>query len=60
MARTDDAGQGLRVDYDDAERVIGLEITSPSVVNLEQINQMLASLGQVPLLAEEWAPARAA
>ncbi len=60
VARTHDAGHGLRVDYDDAKQAIGVEITSPSAVDLEQINQVLASLGQAPLLAEEWAPAKAA
>jgi uncharacterized protein YuzE len=59
-ARTVDAGHGLRVDYDDNGQAIGVEITAPSAVGLDQINSVLSGLGQTALLAEEWAPARAA
>jgi uncharacterized protein YuzE len=59
-ARTTDAGDGMRVDYDPEGTPIGVEITAPSAVGLEQINKVLANLGLAPLLAEEWAPARAA
>lgn len=59
-ARTMDAGNGMRVDYDDGENVIGVEITAPAAVRLEQINAVLEGLGQAGLLPEEWAPARAA
>jgi hypothetical protein len=60
VARTNDAGHSLRVDYDAAEHAIGVEITSPFAVDIEHINEVLASLGQAPLLAEEWAPTGAA
>ena len=59
-ARTVDAGNGMRVDYDDDGTAIGVEITAPTVTHLEQINLVVTGLGQAPLLAEEWAPARAA
>jgi hypothetical protein len=59
-ARTVDDGHGLRVDYDDNGQAIGVEITSPSAVDLDQINSVLSGLGQTALLAEECAPARAA
>lgn len=58
--RTDDVGHGLRVDYDEGGNAIGVEISAPIAVDLEQINAALTNLGQSPLLAEEWAPARAA
>jgi uncharacterized protein YuzE len=58
--RTVDVGHGLRVDYDDEGRAIGVEVTAPAAVTLEQLNRVLVELGQSPLPAEEWAPAKAA
>lgn len=58
--RTADAGHGLLVDYDEEGQAIGVEITAPGAVELEQINVVLAGLGEIALPAEEWAPAKAA
>lgn len=53
-------GHGLLVDYAADGRPIGVEITSPSVATLADLNGLLAQLGEPPLGAEEWAPLRAA
>lgn len=60
VARTRDAGHGMRVDYDASGSSMGVEITAPRAVELEQLNAVLAELGQPALPAEEWAPAKAA
>ena len=52
-ARTSEAGAGLLVDYAADGRVIGMEITSPSVVTLESINGVLAEVGQPPATEHE-------
>jgi len=58
--RTEAGGPGLRVDYDATGSPIGVEITSPANVTLEQISTLLQHVGQTPLNAEEWTPLRAA
>ena len=58
--RTEDGGSGMRVDYDAAGKVIGIEITAPAAITLEQISDLLERLGESPLLADEWAPLEAA
>jgi len=60
VERTAVAEMGLKVDYDQQGVVMGIEITAPSVSPLSVINDLLGRLGQPPLPAEEWAPARAA
>jgi uncharacterized protein YuzE len=60
VARTADGGLGLRVDYDAAGAAMGIEITAPAAVRLEDLNALLRQLGQPALPQEEWAPARAA
>jgi YD repeat-containing protein len=58
--RTEDAGNGMRVDYDAAGQPIGIEITAPTLVTLDAIGAVLERVGQQRLLAAEWAPLRAA
>jgi len=58
--RTEDAGHGLRVDYDAKGNVLGIELTAPGVVTAEQLNDVLTRLGQAPLQSAEWAPLEAA
>ena len=60
VARTADGGSGLRVDYDAEGAAMGIEITAPASVRLEDLNALLQRLGQPELPQEEWAPARAA
>jgi hypothetical protein len=58
--RTEHGGKGLRVDFDGADKPIGIEITSPSAVTAEDINDVLIRIGAPELAAEEWAPLKAA
>lgn len=59
-ARTEDAGHGLRVDYDQDDRPIGVELTAPSLATAERLNELMQKLGQAPLHSQEWAPLQAA
>lgn len=58
--RTLSAGAGLLVDYPSGGDPIGLEITVPGHVTLEQINAVLHGLGQPDLGRDELAPLRPA
>ena len=58
--RTVDEGKGLRVDFDATGTPMGIEVTNPSAVSRDDVNAVLAKLGQVELGEEEWAPASAA
>lgn len=60
VERTEDAGRGLRIDYDSAGAPLGIEITAPRAVSVDDLNALLTRLGQPELPAEEWAPASAA
>ena len=59
-ARTVRAGAGLLVDYAPGGEAIGLEITAPGSVSLDEINTVLRRVGQPELAQEELAPLRAA
>ena len=50
----------LIVDYDATGRPVGVEITAPQAVPLDQLNQFLAELGESPLAEQDYRPARAA
>lgn len=58
--RTEKLSAGLLVDYTASGQPIGLEITAPTEVTLEQINDALGKLGVERLEAAEIAPLRAA
>lgn len=58
--RTEEVGPGLLVDFAESGEPIGLEITSPATITLEQINAVLTRLGVTATFAEELAPLRAA
>lgn len=60
VARTTDEGMGLRADFDAHDKLIGIEITAPHAVDADQVNAVLARLGEKPLRPEDWAPLRAA
>ncbi|MHC4471032.1 MAG: DUF2283 domain-containing protein [Planctomycetota bacterium] len=55
-ARTRKAGAGLVVDYDENGRPIGLEITDPAGVTVEQINETLVGHGLPEVTPEELSP----
>jgi len=56
VARTANAGRGLRLDFDAQGAPIGVEITAPSLVTVSELNAVLAPLGIERLEPEEWAP----
>ena len=58
--RTRRAQAGLVIDFDGTDRPIGIEITDPSRVTLEDLNGVLANLGLAPLTGTDLAPLRAA
>lgn len=59
-ARTTRAGSGILVDYSNEGRPIGLEITAPELVTVQEINAVLERAGEPPISADELAPLRAA
>ena len=58
-AKTVEAAPGILVDYAGSGEPIGLEITAPAHVTVEQINAVLAPLGLSAMTPEELAPLRA-
>jgi len=52
--------KGMRVDFDAAGTPMGIELTNPTVVTAEDVNAVLARLGQPVLPGEELAPLKAA
>lgn len=59
-ARTERVDGGLVVDYSSDGRAIGIEITSPSRLDLTQLNRLLERLGHEPVDREDLAPLAAA
>jgi uncharacterized protein YuzE len=55
-ARTLDAGQGVHVDLDEGGAPIGIEITAPGIVTVDQLNAVLAEHGVAALDDDEWSP----
>jgi uncharacterized protein YuzE len=59
-ARTEDVGNGLRVDYDEHGAPLGVEITAPSAVTMAEINRVLDRIGEGSVSPEDWAVLAAA
>lgn len=59
-ARTDEMAPGVLVDYAASGEPIGLELTAPADVRLEQINPVLEGLGLEGVTAQELAPLQTA
>ena len=59
-ARTEQVGGGLLVDYSSDGRPIGTEISSPSRLDLGELNDVLTKLGQERVRPEDLAPLVAA
>lgn len=55
-ARTIEAAPGILADYNAEGRLLGLEITAPRRVTLEEVNRVLERFGQPTLDPEELAP----
>jgi Protein of unknown function (DUF2283) len=59
-AKTVEVTPGILVDYTGSGEPIGLEITAPAHVTVEQINAVLETLGLSAMAPEELAPLCAA
>ena len=59
-AKTEQAGEGLLVDYAADGRPIGIEIIAPGIVSIDSVNGLLERLGVEQLQAEEMAELQAA
>lgn len=59
-ARIEEVVPGLLIDLSESGEALGLEITAPAVVTLNDINAALKKLGFDPLSAEEYSPLLAA
>jgi len=44
-ARTSDAGNGVKIDFDTNDTPIGVEITAPSAITVDELISLLAKLG---------------
>jgi uncharacterized protein YuzE len=53
-------GEGIIVDFDDKNKVIGLEVTSPVQIHTNEINEILNRLHIAPISELELAPLKAA
>lgn len=60
VARTADAGSGVKIDFDADDTPIGVELTSPSAITAAALNAILASFGVDALGPEDLAPLAAA
>jgi hypothetical protein len=58
--RTKEVAPGVLVDFGAGGEPIGLEITTPSAVAVEEVNVALKKLGLPPISSEEIAPFKAA
>lgn len=58
--RTVPESDGLLVDFADDGRAIGIEISSPSQVNLPRLNELLVRLGHEEVQETDFAPLSAA
>ena len=54
--RTSDAGKGVKIDYDEREVPIGVEITAPSAITVDELLALLSGLGIEKLDRGELAP----
>lgn len=59
-ARTEEAALGVLVDYAASGEPIGLEITAPNQVTVENVNTVLEKLGLPAMGPEESGPLKAA
>ena len=59
-ARTVEVRPSILVDYAENGEPIGLELTAPSTVELQMVNEVLRGLGMQDIDAAELAPLRAA
>ena len=60
VATTDEAGEGMLVDYAVDGRPIGIEITEPTLLDPVDFDRLLSSLGYEPAAREDLVPLVAA
>jgi hypothetical protein len=60
VARSSERQHGLIVDFNAEGDPLGVEITAPSLVDLDELNEILCELHAEPLTATDLAPLRAA
>ena len=58
--RTSKADPRMIIDYTEDGKLIGIEITAPSKVSVNDLNRVLTSLGASVLTSEDVAPLKAA
>ena len=58
--RTVPAGPGILIDFGRDGLPIGIELTAPGKVSLEEVNRVLRDLGLEPMGHADFAPLRAA
>jgi len=58
--RTSRAEPGIIIDYGEDGKAIGIEITAPTKVTVNDLNRVLVSLGATALTADDVAPLKAA
>ncbi len=58
--RTEEKKNGILVDYEEDGDPIGVEITAPAEVSLEELNSVLGELGVQPLEPQDIEPLRVA
>jgi uncharacterized protein YuzE len=58
--RTSKADPGMIIDYTEDGKPIGIEITAPSKVTVNDLNRVLTSLGASVLTSDDIAPLKAA
>jgi uncharacterized protein YuzE len=58
--RTSIADPGMIIDYTEDGKPIGIEITAPSKVSVNDLNRVLTSLGVSVLTSDDVAPLKAA
>jgi uncharacterized protein YuzE len=56
VVRTEDAGRGIKIDFDASETPIGVEITAPSAITIDELIALLERLGIDQLDRSELAP----
>lgn len=59
-ARSRRVEPGLVIDYAPNQQPIGIELTAPTQVSLDQFNRVLRELGQPAITQQDLAPLRAA
>jgi len=58
--RSEEVEHGMVIDYGPHDHPIGIELTTPELVTIERLNQVLKRLNIPPMREEELAPLSAA